>query len=77
MTNGASVNGDDSDAGSGGALADFAAEALGQALSKHGGLGIATSILHGISQNEKKSQSFSNAGTNEQVFSDDGAAGLK
>jgi Rod binding domain-containing protein len=35
----------DSDAGSGGALGDFASEALGQALSQHGGFGIANEIL--------------------------------
>jgi len=75
MTNGASLDGEDP--GSGGALADFATEALGQALSKHGGLGIATNILHSLSGTEKKSQSFSNAGSNEQIFSNVGAAGLK
>jgi Rod binding domain-containing protein len=35
----------DSDAGSGGALGDFATEALGQALSQHGGFGIANQIV--------------------------------
>jgi Rod binding domain-containing protein len=34
-----------SGSGSGGALADFASEALGQALSEHGGFGIADEIL--------------------------------
>ena len=51
MTAGASVDGDESDAGSGGVLADFATEALGQSLSNHGGLGIATSILRSLSRN--------------------------
>ena len=32
-----------------GPMADFAAEALGQALSARGGLGIATSIIHRLS----------------------------
>jgi flagellar protein FlgJ len=50
MTNGANLDGEEP--GSGGALADFATEALGQALSKQGGLGIATSILHSLSRNE-------------------------
>jgi Rod binding domain-containing protein len=75
MTNGVSPDGEDP--GPGGALADFATEALGQALSKHGGLGIATNILHSLSRDEKKSPSFSNAGTNEKVRPNAGAAGLK
>jgi Rod binding domain-containing protein len=75
MTNGASLDGED--AGTDGPLADFATEALGQALSKRGGLGIATSILHSLSPNEKKSQSFSDAGTKEQVFPNAGASELK
>jgi Rod binding domain-containing protein len=35
-----------SGSGSGGALADFASEALGQALSERGGFGIANKIIH-------------------------------
>jgi Rod binding domain-containing protein len=35
----------DDDAGSGGALGEFASEALGRALSEQGGFGIATSIV--------------------------------
>jgi Rod binding domain-containing protein len=35
-----------SGSGSGGALADFASEALGQALSERGGFGIANRIVH-------------------------------
>lgn len=77
MTNGASINGDDSDAGSGGALADFATGALGQALSKHGGLGIATSILHSLSRNEKDSHSIPNTETKELVSPGTGVGGLK
>jgi Rod binding domain-containing protein len=49
MTNSDALTGEDSDsdsdAGSGGALGDFATEALGQALSQHGGFGIANRIL--------------------------------
>lgn len=51
-----SMDGDESDSGSGGALADFATEALGQSLSRSGGLGIATSILRSLSQYEKTPQ---------------------
>jgi Rod binding domain-containing protein len=36
-------------AGSMGVLGDFATEALGQALSQRGGMGIANSILHSLS----------------------------
>ena len=39
----------DSGAGSGGALSSFASEALGQALSAGGGLGIANEIVHSLS----------------------------
>jgi Rod binding domain-containing protein len=47
MTNGNTLNGEDSneDSGSGGALGEFASEALGQALSEHGGFGIADRIV--------------------------------
>jgi Rod binding domain-containing protein len=41
---GADADGDD-DEGSGGALGEFAQEALGRALSEQGGFGIATSIV--------------------------------
>ena len=76
MTNSTS-NDDDSDTGSGGALADFATDALGQALSRHGGLGIATNIFHSLSGNEKDSHSISNAATKEQVPLEIPAARLK
>ena len=54
MTSGACVDGDESS--SGGALADFATEALGQSLSKSGGLGIAASILRSLSPHETTSE---------------------
>jgi Rod binding domain-containing protein len=38
-------DGDDEDTGSGGALGEFASEALGRALSDHGGFGMATRIV--------------------------------
>ena len=41
---------DGGDANSEGALGEFASEALGQALSMHGGFGIANSIIHDLSQ---------------------------
>ena len=45
---GADADGDDAE-GSGGALGEFAQEALGRALSEHGGFGIATSIVKQLS----------------------------
>ena len=45
---GADADGDDAE-GSGGALGEFAQEALGRALSDHGGFGIATSIVKQLS----------------------------
>jgi Rod binding domain-containing protein len=41
----------DPDSGSGGTMTDFAAEALGQALSIRGGLGIADRILRDVGAN--------------------------
>ena len=38
-------DGNDEDTGSGGALGEFASEALGRALSDHGGFGMATRIV--------------------------------
>lgn len=45
----------DSDSGSGGALGDFASEALGQALSQHGGFGIANRILKELGHSDGQS----------------------
>lgn len=45
-----SSSGDEDEEGSGGALGEFAAEALGSGLSRLGGLGIADSILKELSQ---------------------------
>ncbi len=52
MTDGDALKGTDSDsgAGSGGALAEFASETLGEALSSHGGFGIANQIVRELSQ---------------------------
>jgi Rod binding domain-containing protein len=53
MTNGDALTGTDADedsgAGSGGALSEFASEALGQSLSERGGLGIANRIIQELS----------------------------
>lgn len=62
MTRATSMDGDESDSGSGGALADFATESLGQSLSRSGGLGIATSILRSLSQHETTPQPSSDSG---------------
>jgi Rod binding domain-containing protein len=77
MTSGSSLDGEDKDQGSCGPLADFATEALGQALSTQGGLGIATNVLHSLSRNEKNVGSASNVGTKDAVFRNVGAFGLK
>jgi Rod binding domain-containing protein len=42
--------------GASGALGEFASEALGRALSEHGGLGIADSIVHSLSHAGNKHQ---------------------
>lgn len=47
--------GDDTD--SGGILGEFAGEALGRAISEHGGLGIATSVVRSFSRSGNPSQS--------------------
>jgi Rod binding domain-containing protein len=51
MTAADGLTGEDEDAGSGsgGALGEFASEALGRALSERGGLGIANSIVRDLS----------------------------
>ena len=53
MTKGDALTGTDQDedsgAGSGGALSEFASEALGQSLSQRGGLGIANRIIQELS----------------------------
>jgi Rod binding domain-containing protein len=77
MTAGASMDGDESDPESGGVMADFATEALGQSLSQQGGLGIATSILRSLSQNEKDSPDTPQTGRETSVSSKIFAAALK
>jgi Rod binding domain-containing protein len=51
LTASGSLGGEDGDAdsGSGGALGEFASEALGKGLSERGGLGIADSIVRALS----------------------------
>jgi len=53
MTSASSLTGEDSDSdpesGSGGALTEFASEALGKALSERGGFGIAKRIVQDLS----------------------------
>jgi Rod binding domain-containing protein len=45
------------DAGSNGALGEFASQALGQALSQQGGFGIANSIVRDLSHSGNKAES--------------------
>jgi Rod binding domain-containing protein len=52
---GAGENGDSED-GSSGILGEFASEALGQALSEHGGFGIADRILGQLSRSGRASE---------------------
>jgi len=49
-----SLSGDDEDSGSGGVLGEFAAEALGRALSNQGGLGLADRIVGQLSPESNK-----------------------
>jgi Rod binding domain-containing protein len=53
---------EDGDESSSGPMADFASEALGQALSARDGLGIATSIIHSLSRNGTGSVATANSG---------------
>jgi Rod binding domain-containing protein len=62
LTGSAKIGGDDPDSGSGGELMDFATEALGQSLSRSGGLGVARTILHSLSSPETHSSTDSRFG---------------
>jgi Rod binding domain-containing protein len=59
MTSGDGLNGEDDDSasGSGSALEEFAAGALGKGLSERGGFGIANSIVQELSSTGNKSGS--------------------
>ena len=50
MTSSESLDGSEDEAGSNSALNDYASESLSQALSQHGGLGIANRIVHDLSR---------------------------
>ena len=57
MTSGNGLDGEDGSAsGSGSALAEFASEALGRALSERGGFGIADGIIRELSHSGSKPQ---------------------
>jgi Rod binding domain-containing protein len=49
MSGGDALFGEDSETGSGGALGEYASEALGRSLSEQGGFGIANRIVRGLS----------------------------
>lgn len=69
MTHGDALTNDgDEDEGSGGALGEFASEALGRALSDRGGFGIATSIVKELSRpvNHSAATTVSQPGNNSQ-----------
>jgi Rod binding domain-containing protein len=59
MTRGSSLTGEDEDSDSGtvsgGALGEYASEALGRALSERGGFGIATQIVKDLSHSGNRS----------------------
>lgn len=61
MTGNSALTGEEEDSGgdtgSNGALAEFASEALGEALSRHGGFGLADSIVKDLSHSETKNNS--------------------
>lgn len=77
MTHAAGMDDDDSDSGSEGALADFASGALGQALSAHGGLGIAAGIIRSLSRNETGFDAASDPGREERNSVRPAGVGLK
>jgi Rod binding domain-containing protein len=77
MTSGSSLAGNEEDPESGVPMAEFATEALGQGLSRQGGLGIANTIIGSLSRNEKSARSTSNTGTREMAWQNIGALGLK
>ena len=54
MTAGSILTGEDGEAGSGGALGEFASEAMGRALSEQGGFGIANRIVQDLSQTSNR-----------------------
>jgi Rod binding domain-containing protein len=60
---------DDEDAGSSGALGEFASETLGRALSEAGGLGIADSIMKSLSQRGNGSNSAQEKGKSRENLS--------
>jgi Rod binding domain-containing protein len=60
---------DDEDAGSSGALGEFASETLGRALSEAGGLGIADSIMKSLSQRGNGSNSAQQKGKSRENLS--------
>jgi Rod binding domain-containing protein len=55
MTGTAQIGGDDDDAGSAGALGEYATESLGKALSAQGGFGLANQIIHELSHSSNSS----------------------
>jgi Rod binding domain-containing protein len=54
MAGGSILTGEDSGAAAGGALGEFASEALGRALSEQGGFGIAHRIVQELSQSSNR-----------------------
>jgi Rod binding domain-containing protein len=77
LTRIANADGEDRGSESGGPLSDFAAESLGEALSRQGGLGIANNILHALSCNEKNGEFSADAGTKAASFRNSDAFVLK
>lgn len=71
MTSGDALTNDgDADEGSGGALGEFASEALGRAISDRGGFGIANSIVKELSHTSAPpvSQAVSQPGNKSQIM---------
>jgi Rod binding domain-containing protein len=61
LNSGTSITGEEEDSGSNGALGEYAQEALGRAMSDHGGLGIAHQIIQHLSGNQTGNQSRKDA----------------
>ncbi len=69
LTGSDALTGEDSDSGSGGTLGEFASEALGRALSEHGGFGIGNRIVGQLSHSGNRTES---APVTENLHDDNG-----
>lgn len=75
MAHGADTDGDPE--GGGGPMEEYASEALGQAISARGGLGIANSIIGSLCRNVPSSEAGSNMGTQKKELGQLRGGGFK